>query len=105
MAEEKWVNVAELSALTEGKMLGVEVGDLLIAVYNVDGEIYATDNTCTHAFAMLTDGFLDGDVIECPLHGGCFKVKTGEGQGAPITENLRTYPVRIVADAIEVNVG
>ena len=105
MAEEKWVNVAALSALGEGKMLGVEVGDLLIALYNVEGEIYATDNTCTHAFAMLTDGFLDGDIIECPLHGGCFKVKTGEGQGAPITENLRTYPVRIVADAIEVNVG
>jgi nitrite reductase/ring-hydroxylating ferredoxin subunit len=105
MAEEKWVNVAALSALAEGKMVGVEVGDLLIALYNVEGEIYATDNTCTHAFAMLTDGFLDGDIIECPLHGGCFKVKTGEGQGAPITENLRTYPVRIVADAIEVNVG
>jgi nitrite reductase/ring-hydroxylating ferredoxin subunit len=105
MAEEKWVNVAALSALAEGQMLGVEVGDLLIALYNVDGEIYATDNTCTHAFAMLTDGFLDGDIIECPLHGGCFKVKTGEGQGAPITEDLRTYPVRIVADAIEVNVG
>ena len=105
MSEEKWVSVAARSALTEGAMMGVEVGDLLIALYNVDGEIYATDNTCTHAFAMLTDGFFDGDIIECPLHGGCFKVQTGEGQGAPVTENIKTYPVRIVDDAIEVQVG
>ncbi len=54
-------------------MKGIELGDLQIAIYNVEGEIYATDNICTHAFALLTDGFLDGDVIECPLHGGCFK--------------------------------
>jgi nitrite reductase/ring-hydroxylating ferredoxin subunit len=105
MSDEKWVNVATRSALAEGAMLGVEVGDLQIALYNVDGEIYATDNVCTHAFAVLTDGFLDGDIIECPLHGGCFKVKTGEGQGAPITEDIKTYPVRIVGDAIEVQVG
>jgi nitrite reductase/ring-hydroxylating ferredoxin subunit len=105
MSDEKWVNVAARSALAEGAMLGVEVGDLQIALYNVDGEIYATDNVCTHAFAVLTDGFLDGDIIECPLHGGCFKVKTGEGQGAPITEDIKSYPVRIVGDAIEVQVG
>jgi nitrite reductase/ring-hydroxylating ferredoxin subunit len=105
MSDEKWVSVAARSALAEGAMLGVEVGDLVLALYSVDGEIFATDNTCTHAFAMLTDGFLDGDIIECPLHGGCFNVKTGEGQGAPISEDLKTYPVRVVGDAIEVQVG
>src|SRR4051812_5770223 len=98
MPDEKWVAVAQRSALDEGAMMGVEIGDLQIALYNVEGEIYATDNVCTHAFAMLTDGFLDGDVIECPLHGGCFKVKTGEGQGAPITDDLKTYPVRIAGE-------
>ena len=105
MPDEKWVPVGQRSALDAGAMVGVDVGDLQIAVYNVDGEIYATDNMCTHAFAMLTDGFLDGDIIECPLHGGCFKVKTGEGQGAPISEDIKTYPVRVVGDMIEVNVG
>jgi nitrite reductase/ring-hydroxylating ferredoxin subunit len=105
MPDEKWVAVAQRSALDEGAMMGVEIGDLQIALYNVEGEIYATDNVCTHAFAMLTDGFLDGDVIECPLHGGCFKVKTGEGQGAPITDDLKTYPVRIAGEDIEVNIG
>jgi nitrite reductase/ring-hydroxylating ferredoxin subunit len=85
-------------------MIGVEVDDKPIAVYNVDGEIFATDNMCTHAFAMLTDGVLDGDIIECPLHGGCFKVKTGEGMGPPVPCNLKTYPTRVVGDAIEVQV-
>lgn len=103
--EEKWVAVANLGDLDAGAMKGVELGDLQIAVYNVDGEIYATDNICTHAFALLTDGFLDGDMVECPLHGGCFKVKTGEGQGAPISEDIKTYPVRLVGDSIEVRIS
>jgi len=103
--EEKWVAVAARSDLSDGAMMGIEVGDRQIAIYSVDGEIYATDNICTHAFALLTDGFLDGDIIECPLHGGCFNVKTGEGQGAPISEDIKTYPVRVVGDAIEVNVA
>lgn len=105
MAEEKWVAVGNRTELAEGAMKGVDVGDLQIAIYNVEGEIYATDNICTHAFALLTDGFLDGDVIECPLHGGCFKVKTGEGTCAPVTEDIKTYPVRISGDTIEVNVA
>jgi nitrite reductase/ring-hydroxylating ferredoxin subunit len=105
MAEEKWVAVGQTSSLAEGAMMPVDVGDLQLAVYHIEGEFFATDNLCTHAYAMLTDGFLDGDIVECPLHGGCFKVKTGEGQGAPIAEDIKTYPVRVVGDSIEVNVG
>ena len=100
-----WIEVAARSALDAGEMMGVEIGEVSIALYNVDGEIYATDNMCTHAFAVLTDGFLDGDIIECPLHGGCFKVQTGEGQGSPISENIKTYPVRVVDDAIQVKIA
>ena len=98
----QWTRVASLSALAVGEMIGVEVGDNSIAIYNVGGEIFATENLCTHAFAVLTDGMLDGDVIECPLHGGCFKVKTGEGLGPPVPSDLKTYPTRIVGDSIEV---
>jgi nitrite reductase/ring-hydroxylating ferredoxin subunit len=105
MSGENWVAVGNRGELDEGAMKGIELGDLQIAIYNVEGEIYATDNICTHAFAMLTDGFLDGDVIECPLHGGCFKVKTGEGMGAPISEDIKTYPVRLNGDTIEINIG
>ncbi len=103
--EEQWLQVGAAANLGEGSMMGIEHGDLQIAVYNVEGEFYATDNICSHAFALLTDGFLDGDVIECPLHGGCFKIKTGEGMGAPISENIKTYPVRVTGGTIEVRVS
>lgn len=86
-------------------MQGATVGDQEIAVYNIDGEIYATDNLCTHAFAFLTDGWLDGDVIECPLHGGRFEVKTGKGLGPPIPCDVKTFLVRIVGDDIQVQLG
>jgi nitrite reductase/ring-hydroxylating ferredoxin subunit len=79
--------------------------ELDVALYNVEGRIYATHNICTHAQALLSDGWLDGDVIECPLHGGRFDVKTGKGLGAPITCDLKILPVRIEGDTIQVNVS
>src|SRR3989304_5747431 len=82
MSQEKWLSVAARAALEEGAMMPSEAGGLSIALYNIAGEIYATNNICTHAFATLTDGCLDGDVIECRLHGGTFEVKTGKGLGA-----------------------
>ena len=84
---------------------GVKASELDVALYNIDGEIYATHNICTHAHAYLSDGWLEGDVIECPLHGGRFEAKTGKGLGAPITCDVKTLPVRIEGDSIQVNVG
>jgi naphthalene 1,2-dioxygenase system ferredoxin subunit len=104
-AEERWVAVASVTALAEGDMVGVNVGDKLIALYNVAGRIYATDNVCTHAFAVLSDGWLDGNEIECPLHAGRFDVTTGKGLGPPIPSDIRTYNTRIVGDTIEIDLG
>lgn len=97
-----WVTVASRGDLDTYDMISVLVGDRKIALFNVDGEIYATDNSCTHAGASLTDGFLDGDVIECPLHAGRFEVKTGKGLGPPVPCDLRAYPVRLVGNDVQV---
>jgi nitrite reductase/ring-hydroxylating ferredoxin subunit len=102
---ENWVKVASRAEIAEGEMADATVGDKSIAVYNIDGEFFATDNVCTHAFAILTDGWLDGDVIECPLHGGRFEVKTGKGLGPPIPCDLKTYPTRLVGDDVEIDLG
>jgi nitrite reductase/ring-hydroxylating ferredoxin subunit len=104
MAEEDrgWAKVALLSGIRTGEMQPVKVGDREVAIYNIDGEIYATDNVCTHAYTLLTDGYLEGDVVECPLHGGVFEVKTGKGLGPPIFCDLATYPVRVVGDEVQV---
>ncbi len=86
-------------------MQAVAAGDKQIALYNVDGEIYATDNVCSHAFAMLTDGWLDGNEIECPLHAGRFDVRTGKGLGPPIPCDIKSYKVRIVGDEVQVDLA
>jgi nitrite reductase/ring-hydroxylating ferredoxin subunit len=104
MTNEGWTKVAARSALAPGEMIGVDVGDTPVALYNINGEIFATENMCTHAFATLTDGLLDGDVVECPLHGGCFKVKTGEGLGPPVPCDLKIFAARVVGDDIEVKI-
>ena len=57
--------------------------------------MYATDNRCTHGDALLSDGFLEGNQIECPFHQGRFDVCTGKALCAPWTEDIRVYPVRI----------
>ena len=67
----------------------------MLAVYNVGGTFYATDNECTHGAASLADGILEGDVIECTLHFGAFNVKTGEAVQAPCFVPLRTYKVAV----------
>ncbi|MCS0502049.1 non-heme iron oxygenase ferredoxin subunit [Ancylobacter mangrovi] len=92
-----WVRAASLAELDEGAILGVAIGDKSIALYRLEDEggVFATDNICTHALAYLSDGWLDGETIECPLHGGAFNVKTGKGVCAPVTKDLQTYEVRL----------
>lgn len=99
--EEEWVTVALRRELAPGGMRAVAFGDFHIALYDVGGEVFATDNLCTHAHAFLTDGTLERDVVECPLHGGRFCVRTGAGLGPPIPCDLKTYPVRVVEDEIQ----
>jgi nitrite reductase/ring-hydroxylating ferredoxin subunit len=100
--ETGWVRAASRSDLAEGDVIGVEVAGHPIALYNVDGAIFATDNICTHAYARLSDGWLDGELIECPLHAARFDVRTGKVLDPPATEDLQTYPTRVVDDEIEV---
>jgi naphthalene 1,2-dioxygenase system ferredoxin subunit len=97
-----WVTVANTASLKEGDMKAVTVGDVEIAVYCFEGQYYATHNICTHAQAYMTDGILEADEIECPLHGGRFNIKTGKGLCAPITCDLQTYPVQVVGADIQV---
>ena len=102
---EAWVTVADRAAVPDGEMKGVTVGAQEIALYNLKGEIYATDNLCSHAFAFLTDGWLDGEEVECPLHAGRFEIKTGKGMGPPIPCDVKTIPVRVEGDKIQVKVA
>jgi naphthalene 1,2-dioxygenase system ferredoxin subunit len=100
--EAGWVRAASRGDLAEGEALGVEVAGRSIALFDVDGALFATDNICTHAYARLSDGWLDGEMIECPLHAARFDVRTGKVLDPPATEDLKTYPVRVVDEEIQV---
>lgn len=96
-----WVRVAAIDDIAAGSALGVTVGELNLAIYHLDdGRVFCTDNICTHAFALLTDGWMEGTTIECPLHAGQFDVCTGKGLGAPIEEDLTVFPVKVEAGEI-----
>lgn len=95
MSNIEWIAAAEVDAVPQDDVIGVEIGGRDIALYSVDGEIYASDNICTHGHARLCDGFLDGHEIECPLHQGKFDVRSGKALCAPLTEDIRSYPVKI----------
>jgi apoptosis-inducing factor 3 len=90
-----WQRAASLSDLAGGGVIGVHVGTTPIALYKLDGEVYATHGICTHAMAILADGFVEDGKIECPLHQGLFDIKSGKALTAPLTEDLRTYAVKI----------
>jgi len=97
-------SVAKTSDLNKGEAKQVVIGKKEIAIYNLDGKFYATDDICTHAYASLADGYIEGDKIECPLHGGAFVISTGKACAPPCTEDLKVYPVKIENGQIMVGV-
>ena len=100
-----WIRAAALSELKQRGVMGAEIGGEEIALYWVDDAPWATHNVCTHAFARLSEGYLDGDCIECPIHQALFNVKTGEAVSEPATEPVRTYPCRIEGDDVLIDIG
>jgi nitrite reductase/ring-hydroxylating ferredoxin subunit len=95
-----WHKVAQLNELQDDSPFAVDIEDESVALYKVDGKLFATGNICTHEHAYLTDGYLDGDCIECPLHGGRFHIGTGEPCGGPVKTGIRVYPVKVEQDEI-----
>jgi len=80
-----------------------EVGDRRLAVFNLGGEFYVTDDECTHAAASLAEGMLEDGIIECSLHFGAFDVKTGAVKAPPCAVALRTYKVMLQGDEVFVD--
>lgn len=99
------IKICRTSDVTEGEPLLVDEGDLTLAVYTADGEFYVTDAICTHGMAALTDGYQENFVIECPLHGGSFDIRSGEPLTAPCEIALKTYPVTVDGEWILVTAG
>jgi len=92
---ENFVPVCAAADIPQGTVKSFELGGELIALYNIDGTFYATEGSCTHAFANLADGMLEGDVIECSMHFGAFHVPSGKAVQAPCFTDLKTYRTEV----------
>jgi nitrite reductase/ring-hydroxylating ferredoxin subunit len=89
------LRVCEVATVPPGGVLKVELGDLVLAVFSLEGEIYVTDDACTHGPGSLSQGYICDDVVECDFHGGAFNIKTGEIVSPPCMIPLKTYPVTV----------
>lgn len=97
---DNYTPVAKLSNVPPGKTLKVMVARLPLLLANVNNQIFAVDDTCTHEDSSLALGCLRGELVSCTLHGSRFNVRTGEPVEEPATEPLNTYEVRIVEGEI-----
>ena len=102
MAE--WIDVAPQAELPAGarKIVQSEIGP--IAVFNLDGELYAIADICTHDGGELASGKLEGDQIICPRHGARFCIRNGRALTPPAFEDIEAFPLRIEAGVIQVDI-
>lgn len=88
-----WVK-AGAGEIGEGEITAVSVGDRMLAIANVGGNLHAFDDVCTHKQCSLAEGELDGLVIQCPCHGSQFDITSGEVVNGPATEPIDVFEVR-----------
>ena len=89
------VNVCAAADVPENSVISREVGDELVAIYNIGGSYYATEGRCTHGLANLADGMIEGEEIECSFHFGKFHVPSGKPTESPCFIALKTYKTEV----------
>jgi len=85
------LDLCSAAEVSPGNALKVEAGDLTLAVFNVGGEYFVTDDLCTHGPGSLSEGYIEDDVVECNFHNGQFNIKTGEVVSPPCMVPIKTY--------------
>ena len=100
----KRVTVTDTRQLPPGQAAAFDVEGVRIAVFNVGGTYYAIDDTCPHAGAPLSSGYVDGTRVGCPWHGADFCLKSGAVLSPPARGPVRTYPVFLQGTDLQVEV-
>jgi nitrite reductase/ring-hydroxylating ferredoxin subunit len=100
----KRLELCSADDIAPGSALKVEIEDLTLAVFNIDGEFYVTDDACTHGPGSLSEGYIDGDVVECDFHQGQFNIRTGEVVLPPCMVPVKTYPATVVDGKVTIEV-
>ncbi|RUW63158.1 MocE family 2Fe-2S type ferredoxin [Mesorhizobium sp. M7A.F.Ca.US.008.03.1.1] len=101
-----WVEACGVDDVEEEDVIRFDHGGRTFAIYrSPDDGYFATDGYCTHEKAHLAEGLVMDDIIECPKHNGRFNYKTGVARGAPVCVNLATYPVKVEAGKVMIQIG
>ena len=97
-----WIDVTALAELTPGDRKVVDVDGVMVAVFNLDGELYAIEDVCTHDGGELASGTVEDGAIVCPRHGARFSIRTGAVLAPPAYEPVAVFPVRVSNGRIQV---
>ncbi|WP_375057503.1 non-heme iron oxygenase ferredoxin subunit [Zobellella sp. DQSA1] len=100
-----WVSICKLGDISDESPLAVKVGNKEIGVFRVEGRLHAIEDICPHAYALLTEGFIEGRTVECPLHEAIFDIPTGKLQSGPGCRDLHIYEVRVDGDDVLLNMA
>src|ERR1700691_2895346 len=95
MSGGKRIELCKTGDVAPGTALKVEIDDLALAVFNIGGEFHVTDDACTHGPGSLSEGYIDGDIVECNFHNGQFNIRTGEVVLPPCMIPAKTYPTSV----------
>ncbi|MDB5914046.1 MAG: bphA3 [Ramlibacter sp.] len=95
LAAGNWTALCSTQDIAPGFAVKVERDGAELAVFNVDGEFFVTDDRCTHGPGSLSEGCILGDIVECDFHNGAFNIRTGAVEAPPCMVPIRTYPVRV----------
>jgi nitrite reductase/ring-hydroxylating ferredoxin subunit len=95
--------VCRVSDVPVGGAIKVETGEFVLAVFNIEGHIYVIDDHCTHGPGSLSEGYVDGDVVECNFHNGAFHIPTGAVAAPPCMIPVRTYAVTVEEDQVYID--
>jgi 3-phenylpropionate/trans-cinnamate dioxygenase ferredoxin component len=98
----RWARACRAAEVQEGEPLGVKLGGLSIGLFRVDGRLLAIHDICSHEYALLSSGWQEGAVVECPLHQARFDLATGKCLGPPAERDLAVFDLRVEGDDIEV---
>jgi nitrite reductase/ring-hydroxylating ferredoxin subunit len=91
--------------VAQGQAIRIEKNGLVLAVFNLEGEYFVTDDMCTHGPGSLSEGCIEGDIVECDFHNGAFNIRTGEVVAPPCMIPLKTYPAALEGDDVTITVA
>ena len=100
-----WHDVGEFDDFPDGAAWPVLANGTEVAVFRLGDELFALHDLCTHGHAKLSEGYVEDGCVECPLHQGTFDLRSGTPCKAPVTEAVKTYPVRMMSGRVEVEIS